>query len=145
MPINAFFRGFNRAFEWVSSRYGALTARLVRVSLIMLVLYAGLIGLTVFQFRTAPTGFIPQQDLGYLINIIQLPPGASLARTDEVARKVTKIVLERRASRMPCRSSASTAPPSPARRTPPWCSRRSTPFKERAEKGQSATSLIARR
>ena len=93
-PINAFFRGFNRAFEWLSSRYGALTGRLVRVSLIMVILYAGLIGLTVFEFSRAPTGFIPQQDQGYLINIIQLPPGASLARTDEVARRVNKLVLD---------------------------------------------------
>ncbi len=93
-PINAFFRGFNRAFEWLSSRYGALTGRLVRVSLIMVILYAGLIGLTIFEFSRAPTGFIPQQDQGYLINIIQLPPGASLARTDEVAQRVNQIVLK---------------------------------------------------
>ena len=93
-PINAFFRGFNRAFEWLSSRYGKMTGRLVRVSLIMVIVYAGLIGLTVFEFSRAPTGFIPQQDQGYLINIIQLPPGASLARTDEVARRVNKIVLD---------------------------------------------------
>jgi len=92
-PVNAFFRGFNRGFEWLSSRYGAMTRRLVRVSLIMVILYAGLIGLTVFQFTKAPTGFIPQQDQGYLINIIQLPPGASLARTDEVAQQVNKLVL----------------------------------------------------
>jgi HAE1 family hydrophobic/amphiphilic exporter-1 len=92
-PINAFFRGFNHAFEWLSSRYGGLTRRLVRVSLIMLVVYAGLIGLTVFQFSKAPTGFIPQQDQGYLINIIQLPPGSSLARTDEVTQRVNDIIL----------------------------------------------------
>ena len=60
----------------------------------MVLVYAGLIGLTVFEFSRAPTGFIPQQDQGYLINIIQLPPGASLARTDEVARRVNKIVLD---------------------------------------------------
>ena len=59
----------------------------------MVVIYLGLIALTGYQFIQAPTGFIPQQDQGYLITIIQLPPGASLARTDEVARKVTKIVL----------------------------------------------------
>ena len=93
-PINAFFRGFNRGFEWLSFRYGKMTGRLVRVSLIMVILYAGLIGLTVFEFSRAPTGFIPQQDQGYLINIIQLPPGASLARTDEVARRVNKMVLD---------------------------------------------------
>ena len=92
-PITAFFHGFNRAFEWLSSRYGGLTRRLVRISLIMLILYTGLIALTVFQFRQAPTGFIPQQDQGYLINIVQLPPGASLARTDEVTQRVNDIVL----------------------------------------------------
>jgi HAE1 family hydrophobic/amphiphilic exporter-1 len=53
-----------------------------------------LIGATVYEFQRAPTGFIPQQDLGYLINIIQLPPGASLARTDAVAKKVAAMVLD---------------------------------------------------
>jgi HAE1 family hydrophobic/amphiphilic exporter-1 len=93
-PVFAFFRVFNRGFDWLSTRYGLMTRRLVRISLIMVVIYAGLIALTVFEFTRAPTGFIPQQDQGYLINVVQLPPGASLARTDEVSRQVTKIVLE---------------------------------------------------
>jgi len=88
------FGWFNIGFDWVATRYGTLTGRLLRVSGIMLVIYAGLVGLTVYQFRAAPTGFIPNQDLGYLINIIQLPPGASLSRTNDVALKVTKIALE---------------------------------------------------
>ena len=71
-PVIAFFNGFNRAFEWISSRYGALTGKLVRISGLMVVIYAGLIALTAYQFVQAPTGFIPQQDQGYLINIIQL-------------------------------------------------------------------------
>ncbi len=69
----------------------------------MLVVYAGLIGLTGCQFVQAPTGFIPQQDQGYLITIVQLPPGASLARTDEVVRKVTQD-RARHAGRRPCRA-----------------------------------------
>ena len=60
----------------------------------MLVVYAGLIALTGWQFARAPTGFIPQQDQGYLITVIQLPPGASLARTDAVVQQATKIILE---------------------------------------------------
>jgi HAE1 family hydrophobic/amphiphilic exporter-1 len=92
--IGLFFHWFNVGFEWVSFKYGALTARLLRISGVMLAVYAGLIGLTVFQFRSAPTGFIPNQDLGYLINIIQLPAGSSLARTDEVARQVTRVALD---------------------------------------------------
>jgi HAE1 family hydrophobic/amphiphilic exporter-1 len=61
---------------------------------LVLVVYAGLIGLTGWQFYRAPTGFIPQQDQGYLITVIQLPPGSSLARTDAVVRRATKIILE---------------------------------------------------
>jgi len=92
-PIRAFFRGFNRGFEALSIGYGGLTGKLIRRGAIMLVAYAGLIGLTAWQFERAPTGFIPQQDLGYLITVIQLPPGASLDRTDAVVREATKIIL----------------------------------------------------
>ena len=92
--VTGFFSGFNRGFEWLSDRYGRLTARLIRGSAIVLVVYLGLIGLTGFQFARAPTGFIPEQDQGYLITVIQLPPGASLARTDEVVRKAAKIILD---------------------------------------------------
>jgi HAE1 family hydrophobic/amphiphilic exporter-1 len=92
-PLFAFFAGFNRAFEWLSDRYGRVTGRFIRVSGLILVVYAGLIGLTGYQFGRAPTGFIPDQDLGYLITIVQLPPGASLERTDAVVREATDIIL----------------------------------------------------
>ena len=81
-PVRAFFNGFNYAFDKLALGYGGLTRRLVRVGALTLVVYLGLIGLTGWQFARAPTGFIPQQDQGYLITVIQLPPGASLARTD---------------------------------------------------------------
>jgi hydrophobe/amphiphile efflux-1 (HAE1) family protein len=93
-PVVAFFAGFNRGFEWLSERFGRLTARLIRLSGMMLVAYALLIGLTGWQFSRAPTGFIPELDQGYLITVLQLPPGASLARTDAVVRKATQIILE---------------------------------------------------
>ncbi|HXA69723.1 MAG TPA: multidrug efflux RND transporter permease subunit [Stellaceae bacterium] len=92
-PIRRFFRGFNTGFDRMSSGYGSLTGALVRRTAIVLVVYAGLIGLTGWQFERAPTGFIPQQDLGYLITVLQLPPGASLERTDAVVRNATKIIL----------------------------------------------------
>ncbi len=91
-PLFGFFAAFNRAFEWLSDRYGKLTARLIRMSAGMLLLYAGLIGLTGYQFGRAPTGFIPDQDLGYLITVVQLPPGASLSRTDAVVRRAIDII-----------------------------------------------------
>jgi HAE1 family hydrophobic/amphiphilic exporter-1 len=93
-PVHAFFRGFNRGFDWMSRGYGGLTRRLVRLAAVVLVVYAGLIGLTAWEFNRAPTGFIPQQDQGYLITVVQLPPGSSLARTDEVVRRAARIILE---------------------------------------------------
>jgi HAE1 family hydrophobic/amphiphilic exporter-1 len=87
------FGRFNRGFDALSSGYGKLVGRLVRLAAVMLVLYAGLIGLTGWQFARAPTGFIPDQDQGYLITVIQLPAGASLARTDAVVRQAADIIL----------------------------------------------------
>jgi len=91
--VGAAFGGFNRGFEWLSDRYGRLTGRLIRASALVLVVYVGLIALTGYQFSRAPTGFIPEQDQGYLITVIQLPPGASLSRTDAVVREASKIIL----------------------------------------------------
>jgi hydrophobe/amphiphile efflux-1 (HAE1) family protein len=93
LPIGAFFAGFNRAFERVSAGYGGLTRRILGSAVIALLVYVGLIALTGWQFSRAPTGFIPAQDQGYLITVIQLPPGASLARTDAVVREAAKIII----------------------------------------------------
>ena len=92
-PIRWFFNGFNWLFDRLSRGYGALTRRLIRLSVLVLVVYGGLIGLAVYQFQRAPTGFIPEQDQGYLITAIQLPPGSSMERTDKVVREVTKLAL----------------------------------------------------
>jgi HAE1 family hydrophobic/amphiphilic exporter-1 len=92
-PVRMFFAGFNRAFDGLSNFYGALTGRLIRMAVVMLLVYAGLIALTGVQFARAPTGFIPEQDQGYLITVLQLPPGASLSRTDAVVRHATEIIL----------------------------------------------------
>src|SRR4051812_31442883 len=94
-PLDAFFSGFNRMFERISFGYGALTRRVLRVSAMMLVIYAGLIGLTYFQFSRAPSGFIPPLDRAYFITAVTLPPGSSLDRTDAVIRKASEILLTR--------------------------------------------------
>ncbi len=93
-PIAGFFRWFNRGFEALAHGYSRLAQRLISFSAVMLLIYAGLIGVTTWQFNRAPTGFIPAQDEGYLITIIQLPPGSSLARTNDVVMQATKLMLE---------------------------------------------------
>ena len=87
------FNRFNRGFEWLSNTYGRLTRRLVQVAGVALVIYALLIGLAGVQFSRAPTGFIPEQDQGYLITVLQLPPGASLDRTEAVVKRAVDIML----------------------------------------------------
>ncbi|GJE42762.1 efflux RND transporter permease subunit [Methylobacterium soli] len=75
---------FNRGFDALSHGYarviGALTGYVVGL-LGMMVLYAGIIAATLHLAQTTPTGFIPDQDQGYLIGVVQLPSGASLDRT----------------------------------------------------------------
>ncbi len=93
-PIHGFFRGFNWGFDKLAAGYGWLAARAVRFAALMLVLYAGLLGYGMNEFRKTPIGFIPQLDVGYLIVVTQLPGGASLARTDEVNRRAVDIALQ---------------------------------------------------
>ncbi|WP_363349837.1 multidrug efflux RND transporter permease subunit [Methylocystis echinoides] len=93
--LHAFFVRFNALFEKMSERYGVLTARLVRVGLASLIVYAGLIGVALELLRRTPTGLVPTLDRGYLIAAFQLPPGASLERTDAVMRQASDMILQR--------------------------------------------------
>jgi hydrophobe/amphiphile efflux-1 (HAE1) family protein len=86
-----FAAGFNRGFDRLSDRYGRFTAWAVRALAIVGIAYALLIGLTGWRFWATPTGFIPAQDQGYLITVVQMPPGASLQRTTEVLMEAQKI------------------------------------------------------
>jgi NodT family efflux transporter outer membrane factor (OMF) lipoprotein len=92
--LAGFFRGFNRFFAGVVDVYGRVVGMVLRLSVVVLVLYAGLLSLTYLGFTTVPTGFIPAQDKGYLIIDVQLPPGASLARTDAVVRRVSALIQD---------------------------------------------------
>ena len=91
--LRAAFGRFNRGFENLSNAYGALTQRLVRGLAIVVVVYIGLVGVAGVQFARTPTGFIPEQDQGYLITVLQLPPGASLGRTEQIVKQATDIIL----------------------------------------------------
>src|SRR5258706_8146676 len=87
------FNRFNRGFDRLSSGYGNLTRRLVRGAITVLVIYAGLIGAAALEFSKTPTGFIPEQDQGYLISVVQLPAGSALDPTERVVRRGIDIIL----------------------------------------------------
>jgi len=93
-PITRFFAAFNHGFERLAGGYGELTRRVLRLTTMMLVVYGGLIVIAGIEFYKTPKGFIPEMDQGYLITVVQLPPGASLARTEAVVNDVTRIMTE---------------------------------------------------
>src|SRR6201997_1807001 len=93
-PIHRFFGYFNSGFDKVGLGISWLATRTVRRIVLMVAIYLVVIGLGFNAFRSAPVGFIPQVDRGYLIAVLQLPPGSSLARTDEVQRRGGDICLK---------------------------------------------------
>ncbi|MBI3445967.1 MAG: efflux RND transporter permease subunit [Magnetospirillum sp.] len=92
--VARFFAAFNHGFDRLAGGYGNLTRSVVRKSTIMLLIYGALIAAAGVEFVKTPKGFIPEMDQGYLITVIQLPPGAALSRTDEVVKRAATIMAE---------------------------------------------------
>jgi multidrug efflux pump len=89
--LRRLFAGFNWLFDRMVTLYGRAVALLLRFSVIVLLIYGGLIGLTYAGFSRMPTGFIPEQDKGYIVVAAQLPDGANLARTEAVMARASEI------------------------------------------------------
>src|SRR5262249_25186336 len=91
-PLNAIlggaFRGFNVGFDFSGRLYTRAVGGLLRVSILVLIVYSGLLGLTYWGFTRTPAGFIPEQDKGYLFVNVQLPDAASLERTQRVMSRI---------------------------------------------------------
>jgi len=92
-PIHGFFALFNRTFNSVGGGISWLAGKSVRRVAVMLVIYLIVLGVGLNAFRQTPVGFIPQVDAGYIIVVVQLPPGAALARTDAVQQRALDIAL----------------------------------------------------
>ena len=92
-PIHQFFGYFNLGFEKIAFGISWLATRTVRRVVMMVAIYLVVIGLGLNAFRSTPVGFIPPVDAGYIIVVVQLPPGASLARTDEVQMRALNIAF----------------------------------------------------
>ncbi len=88
-----FFKLFNFGFETAANFYAGGVGILLRLSVIVLLVYGGLLYLTYFGFTHVPTGFIPPQDKGYLLVDVRLPDSSSLERTQEVMKQIEQIAL----------------------------------------------------
>jgi multidrug efflux pump subunit AcrB len=88
------FRAFNETFRQSTNAYTRTVSGLLHISLLVIAVYGGLLALTWWGFTHTPTGFIPQQDKGYLLVNVQLPDAASLTRTKQVVQRIEDIALQ---------------------------------------------------
>ncbi len=83
-----FFRGFNRFFGFVTRRYVKSVGFMIRRSMVAVVLFLLMVGLTVGLWKMTPNSLVPDEDQGYYIAAVFLPDGSSLERTDKVVAEV---------------------------------------------------------
>jgi hydrophobe/amphiphile efflux-1 (HAE1) family protein len=84
----------SRGIDGIRDGYAAVVARLVRISVLALVLIGFAIAGSGWLFKVTPTGFLPEEDQGAFMAEIQLPQGASVSRTLEVVKEVEQIVMQ---------------------------------------------------
>ncbi len=94
LALGWFFRLFNFGFGKATNAYVRAVGGLLRVSVVVLLVYGALLGLTYYGFTKVPTGFIPLQDKGYLLVNVQLPDSSSLERTQQAMAKAERATLE---------------------------------------------------
>jgi len=89
---NAFLRGFNRFYLAFNSAYLRRVAQAIRHTPRWMAVFFLLVGLAVLLFSRLPTSFLPEEDQGYALALIQLPPGANMERTGAVLREMEDII-----------------------------------------------------
>jgi hydrophobe/amphiphile efflux-1 (HAE1) family protein len=94
IALGWFFRLFNLTFNTGTAIYTRLVGGLLRISVIALLVYGGLLVLTYFAFNRAPAGFVPQQDKGYLLLNVQLPDSASVERTQRLMAHIEELARQ---------------------------------------------------
>lgn len=89
---NLIFRGFDKGYSYLLRIYDTAVNYLLRKKWIAAIIFTALSAFALYLFANWPTTFIPEEDDGYVIIAVQLPPAASLARTEAVAKKVEDIL-----------------------------------------------------
>ncbi|HTZ75756.1 MAG TPA: multidrug efflux RND transporter permease subunit [Candidatus Aquilonibacter sp.] len=93
-PLGRFFGRFNQGFEKVRLGYVSVSHGLIRKTVVGMLILGCFFLLDLGVSRKLPTSFLPQEDYGFLFLNVQLPPAASLERTDVVARKIESILAK---------------------------------------------------
>jgi HAE1 family hydrophobic/amphiphilic exporter-1 len=90
----AFIHGADRFIDWTAATYARVIHVTLQLRYILLLLFFVGLGATVWIYRTVPSGFIPQEDQGYFMVIVQAPPGSSLAYTTALSEKAAAIIAQ---------------------------------------------------
>jgi HAE1 family hydrophobic/amphiphilic exporter-1 len=97
-PVSSAFAGFihgaDATIAWMGGTYAKVIHLALRLRYLILLLFFAGLAATVYEYNHVPTGFIPQEDQGYLIAIVQAPPGASLDYTASIADKAQAIIAQ---------------------------------------------------
>ncbi len=91
-PKGIFFSGVNRVIDGGTAMLVSILRVLVRARVIVSLVFVGLLGLTYWVYNRVPTGFVPDEDQGYIFVLIQAPPGASLDYTRDIVKQVEDVM-----------------------------------------------------
>ncbi len=90
----AFFRAFNRGVEWVTEMYRSTLRHVIGWRFAALLVFIGVLGATYWVYQSVPRAFIPEDDQGFIMFIIQAPQGASLTYTRDLCAKVEQVLAQ---------------------------------------------------
>ena len=91
-PKGLFFRNVNRVIDGGTSGLVAMLRGLIRVRALVVVVFVALLGATYWIIQRVPTGFVPDEDQGYVMVLVQAPPGASLDYTMGIVRQAEQLM-----------------------------------------------------
>src|SRR3984885_3228749 len=139
-PIGALMRGI----DWVRDGYGSIVARIVRLSVIGVVLVVGSMAGVWALGKGTPTGFLPEDDQGAFFVVVQLPDGASIARTSDVVRQIEDILKQEHAIEDYSATIGLNFIDNYSQPNAAFLIVSLKPFEDRADPAQSAQAMIAR-
>lgn len=90
---NKLWKTFNRTFDWAQTRYVSMAGTIIKRSALSILIFLTVIFFAIGLFKTVPGGFLPEEDQGYFITVVQLPDGASISRTKKVLEKIESYFL----------------------------------------------------
>lgn len=93
-PLGWFFDKFNGANDWILARYQQLVGFLIRLRYLVMAVFAAGLVLTIYMFGIVPSGFVPVEDQGALLGVVQAPDGVALNYTDKILDRVETILQD---------------------------------------------------